>query len=157
MRQQLHFTRQDLPERCWLRLRWLGSAVAVLSLSTSALADDLPPCGLYKYKAEIVDVYDGDTITADIDLGFHTWRRDERLRLYGIDAPEIRGVDADTKARGLAARDALRERVLGKEVIVCTIRDRKEKYGRYLAEVYIGTENINDWLVTEGHAVHRDY
>lgn len=132
-------------------------AIIACTSATATFADNLPPCGLYKYKAEIVAVYDGDTITADIDLGFHTWRRGERLRLYGIDAPEIRGVDADTKARGLAARDALRERILGKEVIVCTIRDRKEKYGRYLAEVYIGTEKINDWLVAEGHAVYRDY
>jgi endonuclease YncB( thermonuclease family) len=48
-------------------------------------------CGLYTYKAQITEVYDGDTVTADIDLGFHTWRRDEKLRLYEINAPEMRG------------------------------------------------------------------
>ena len=126
-------------------------------LATPALADSLPPCGLYKYKAEIVDVYDGDTVTADIDLGFHTWRRGEKLRLYGINAPEVRGGADEEKAKGIAARDALRGRILDKEVIICTISDRKEKYGRYLAEIYLGTEKLNDWLVTEGHAVYQDY
>lgn len=28
---------------------------------------------LYHYNAKIIDVYDGDTCTVDIDLGLHTW------------------------------------------------------------------------------------
>lgn len=38
---------------------------------------------LYKYKANVVSVYDGDTIRIDIDLGLKTWIRDERMRLAG--------------------------------------------------------------------------
>jgi micrococcal nuclease len=106
-------------------------------------------CGLYAYKAEITEVYDGDTVTADVDLGFNTWRRDEKLRLYGIDAPEVRG---DERANGLVSRDALRKRVLGRELIVCTIKDETGKYGRYLAELYLGGDNINDWMIAEGYA-----
>lgn len=133
---------------------------ASLASPLPALAN--PACGLYQYKALITDVYDGDTVTADIDLGFHTWRRDERLRLYGINTPEIRGVSDDEKQRGYAARDALRERILGKEVIICTIRDRKGadsrgKYGRYLAKIYLGDDLLNDWLIAEGHAVAAEY
>jgi micrococcal nuclease len=126
---------------------------AIISLLTAlatfpALAE--PACGLYQYRA---DVYDGDTITADIDLGFNTWRRGEKLRLYGLDTPEVRGPD---KALGIAARDALRNRIMGKQVTICTIKDEnsteeeREKFGRYLAKVYIGDELVNDWMIEQG-------
>lgn len=106
-------------------------------------------CGLYAYAAEITEVYDGDTVTANVDLGFNTWRRGEKLRLFGIDAPEVRG---DSRPAGLVSRDALRERILGKPVIICTIKDKTGKYGRYLAEIWLGEENINKWLLSTGLA-----
>jgi micrococcal nuclease len=109
-----------------------------------------PACGFYQYKATIVSITDGDTVHADIDLGFNTWRRDEDLRLYGIDAPEMK---KETMAAGKAAREALLGRIMGKEVILCTIKDRREKYGRYLAKIYIGDELINDWMINQGFAV----
>lgn len=128
---------------------WWGCLVIV---AWPAFAE--PACGLYQYKAKITDVYDGDTVTADVDLGFHTWIRDEKFRLYGIDTPELKGA---TKQAGLRARDALRKRILGKELIICTINDKgldkREKFGRYLVKIYVGDELVNDWLVKEGHAV----
>lgn len=108
----------------------------------------------YTYEAKITDVYDGDTVTADIDLGFDTWMHDRKLRLNGIDAPELRG---DEKEAGLKSRDALRKQVLGKDVTLCTIKDKQGKYGRYLTNIFIGDQNINDWLVTNGYAVRRTY
>ena len=108
-----------------------------------------PECGFYQYRAVITDVYDGDTVTADIDLGFDIWRRNEKLRLYGIDAPEVRG---DERPEGLLSRDALRERLVGKEVTICTIKDRTGKYGRYLVRIFEGGRLINLWLVRTGHA-----
>ena len=133
----------------------LGAFAAFVFLVLPPVAVAAPACGLYQYRAEITDVYDGDTVTADIDLGFNTWRRGERLRLFGIDTPELKGPD---RALGLAARDALRSRILGKRVIICTIKDdnssaeQREKYGRYLAKIYVDDESINDWLVREGFA-----
>ena len=112
-------------------------------------AKSVEDCGIYAYKAEITKVYDGDTVTANIDLGFRTWRRGEKLRLWGIDAPEVRG---ESRPEGLKSRDALRERVLGKSVIVCTIKDKTGKYGRYLAEIFLDDVNINHWLMEAGHA-----
>lgn len=116
---------------------------------------------LYRYQAEITKVYDADTITADVDLGFHTWRKGEKLRLYGINAPEVRGIE---KPEGIVARDALRARILGKNVTICTIKasksrriDKRGKYGRYLAKIYLDGENINDWLVAKGFAEYRNY
>ena len=49
---------------------------------------------LYFYKAEIVSVYDGDSVTAIIDMGLHTFRK-LKVRLSGIDAPELRGLEKE--------------------------------------------------------------
>jgi len=37
---------------------------------------------LYIYRAKIVSVYDGDTVTADIDMGLNIWAHGEKLRLH---------------------------------------------------------------------------
>tara|TARA_E500000331_G_C17110784_1_gene649542 strand:+ start:192 stop:512 length:321 start_codon:yes stop_codon:yes gene_type:complete len=103
---------------------------------------------MYEYKATITAVYDGDTVTADIDLGFEVWLHGQKLRLLNINTPEVRG---KTRPEGIIARDALRNRILGKEVIVKS--DRRGKYGRWLVEIIIDEENINSWLLSEGYAV----
>lgn len=112
---------------------------------------------MYIYKAIVIKVYDGDTITVNIDLGFGV-SKTERLRLYGINTPEVRGTE---RIEGLKSRDWLRTLILNKEIIVKTYRDKKGKYGRYLADIYIesdtGTININDWLVRENLAEHKIY
>lgn len=88
---------------------------------------------MYKYRATITEVYDGDTVTAEIDLGFNI-KFTEKLRLYGINAPELRG---ETKSDGEKSRDYLRAMILGKVVEIETIKDKKEKYGRYLAKIWL--------------------
>lgn len=108
---------------------------------------------MYEYKAKVIKVYDGDTITVLIELGFGVTFK-EKVRLYGINTPEIRGKE---RPDGLISRDRLRERILDKDVIIKTLKDKKGKYGRYIAEVYLEEENINNWLVSEGLAERRDY
>jgi micrococcal nuclease len=104
---------------------------------------------LYIYRAQVISVYDGDTLTVDIDLGFSVVLRKQTVRLARINTPELRG---GTLEKGLAARDALRSRVLGKSVILKTHRDSREKYGRWLGEVWTDGDCINDWLLSEGLA-----
>ena len=108
----------------------------------------------YIYDAIVTDVYDGDTVTVDIDLGLHVWVKGEKLRLNRIDAPEVRG---ETREQGLISRDWLRDRVLGQQLVIETQKDCKGKYGRYLAELWLGDVNINDALVSEGLAVYKAY
>ncbi|MCB0287156.1 MAG: nuclease, partial [Calditrichaeota bacterium] len=60
----------------------------------------------YHYQAIVTSVYDGDTCTVDIDLGFSMWIKGEKLRLFRINAPEIRGAERE---KGLVSRDFLRE------------------------------------------------
>jgi micrococcal nuclease len=106
--------------------------------------------GLYTYRAHVLSVYDGDTITVDVDLGFSIFMRSQSIRLARINAPEVRGSNAEMGAK---SRDALREKILGKTVTLKTIKDTKEKYGRWLAEVWIDGVCINNWLLAEGLAV----
>ncbi len=113
---------------------------------------------LYHYKAKVVSVYDGDTCRVDIDLGLNVWVKNEPIRLYRIDAPEIRG---DERQKGLLARDVRRQLILGKEIFLQTIKDKKGKYGRYLGEIWLRVDgeykNINDLMVEKGHAVYKNF
>ncbi|MCW8804734.1 MAG: thermonuclease family protein [Ignavibacteriaceae bacterium] len=114
---------------------------------------------LYNYKAIVTSVYDGDTCTVDIDLGLNVWLRGEKLRLNRINAPELRG---EERPKGLKSRDFLISKIDGKEITIETIKDRKGKYGRYLAEIWLKEKkgkfiNINDLLVTEGFAKYQKY
>lgn len=109
---------------------------------------------LYCYRAIIKSVYDGDTCTADIDLGLKTWVRGEKLRLNRINTPELRG---DDREAGLQARDYLRNLIFKKEVLLQTVSDKTGKFGRYLAEIWVISAdgrwlNVNDQLIEAGHA-----
>ena len=108
---------------------------------------------MYEYKAKVIKVYDGDTITVLVDLGFKITIT-ETIGFYGLNTPEVRGVE---RPEGLIARDRLRERILDKDVTIKTKKDKKGKYGRYIAEIVLEEENINEWLITEGLAERKDY
>lgn len=108
----------------------------------------------YRYRAHVLKIYDGDTITVRVDLGFHTFRI-ERLRLARINAWEVRG---EERPAGLVARDWLRSQILERDVIVSTTKDKTGKWGRYIAEVFtLDGENLNDLIVSNGHAKYQDY
>lgn len=104
---------------------------------------------MYEYRAFVRKVYDGDTITVDFDLGFGITLGNQKIRLLGINAPEIRGIQ---RPEGLKSRDALRSKIGNKWVIIKTHKDKKGKYGRWLAEVFLDEQSVNGWLISEGHA-----
>lgn len=114
---------------------------------------------LYFYKAVVHYVYDGDTCTASVDLGFNFEFKNLKLRLFNIDAPELRG---ETLEAARKSRDFLKEMVIGKEVFLETIKDAKGKYGRFLSIIWIKNDdgsyvNVNEKMVEAGHAIHREY
>jgi len=119
----------------------------------------LTTISLYHYRGVVQSVYDGDTCTVDIDLGLRAWVRGEKIRLYRINAPEVRG---EERPAGLRSRDFLRSQTEGKQVLVQTFKDKKGKYGRYLGEIWLESPsgelgNVNDLMVAEGFAVYKDY
>ena len=124
---------------------------------------------LYNYKATVKRVVDGDTVDVLIDLGFGISYA-QRVRLYGINAPETRTRDKVEKKAGLAAKAYLKEilKTNKNKCIIITTLDKKGKYGRVLGELLIPhptapfvirgvavdrrTININEWLIDKGHA-----
>ena len=108
---------------------------------------------IYTYRAKIIGVYDGDTVTALVDLGFGITNK-IKVRLKGINTPELRG---DERAQGIISRDFLREKILNKDIVIETFKDKKGKYGRYIGTLWINDENINELLVEQGLAVKKDY
>lgn len=96
-------------------------------------------------KAKVIDVYDGDTITIAMWIGLQ--RFSFKLRLYGIDTPEIRSPD---KEKAIIARDYLKNIILHKKIKINFYKE--EKYGRLLGTVFYNNININDHLIEKGYA-----
>ena len=115
---------------------------------------------MYTYCAKVVRVIDGDTVVVDIDLGFDVWVRNVTLRLDRIDAYETRltkGTTPEMKEKGLLAKSWLQSYVdVHSNEITVTTTDRG-KYGRWIAELIIGTKCISDELVSLGYAVYKTY
>ena len=110
----------------------------------------------YVYQSTVVSIYDADTITVDVDLGFNVVTR-QKIRLNRINAWEVRG---EEKTEGIIARDYLRSRIpVGSIVYLKTVKDKQGKYGRYLADVYTKSrsECLNDTLVNLNHAKYQRY
>ena len=110
----------------------------------------------YLYKATVVRVVDGDTVDLEIDLGMNVFVK-ERIRLARINTPETYGVKKDSEEykAGMKAKKRLEELVLGKEIALETVKDKKGKYGRYLGELYTNDKDwvcINSLMINEGLA-----
>lgn len=113
-------------------------------------------------------VIDGDTIDVDIrkkyDLGFKMTvegQTSQRLRLYGVDTPELRprrGTEEERVAEKVAARkakDHVVEMIEGKKVRIQTYK--ADNFGRYLADVWFelpegGEVHLNQDLLDRGLA-----
>lgn len=108
---------------------------------------------MYKYKAKLLRVVDGDTADAMIDLGFDVWIK-QRLRFKGVDTWEKRTRNKEEKVKGLAA-SAFTKEYLEKNDGNFTIQSHGVgKYGRVLAEIFIDGEetSLNKLLIENGHA-----
>ena len=105
---------------------------------------------LWNYRISQYRVVDGDTIEATIDLGFSTFRK-EKLRLARINAPEIK-TDA-----GPISKSHLSKILDGTTIHVQTMKDKEDRYGRYIAEVWVDDVNINDMMVRDGAAEYVKY
>ncbi|KAL3897976.1 MAG: hypothetical protein SGPRY_012938, partial [Prymnesium sp.] len=97
-------------------------------------------------RAKVLSVYDGDTLTVAARHARRGRAYLFRVRLAGVDTPELRGSSADEKQRALLARDALRDKVQGKMVSVLPTGEQ-EKYGRLLARIEYQGKDICNWLI----------
>lgn len=95
-----------------------------------------------KENAEVVGVNDGDTITVRfLDSG-----EQKKIRLATIDAPE------QGQPFGAQSKKSLSDLVFGKRVRIEEV-DR-DRYGRIVAEVFVGKLNVNLEQIRRGFAWH---
>jgi len=112
---------------------------------------------MYEYKFKVLRVIDGDTVDGIIDLGFNVLLK-ERVRLYGINAPETRLQRSIKdikerkleKTRGLKAKDRLKQILTDAEkqpegLYIETFLDKKGKYGRVLGDIkYVYARDLHN-------------
>lgn len=121
--------------KCKLARLFAVACVLILALVTNASA----------WEGKVVGVADGDTVTV-----LSKNNEQIRVRLYGIDAPE------SAQAFGARAKQALASMVFGKVVRV-EEKDR-DRYGRVVARLYVGSVDVNAELVRQGMAwIYRQY
>jgi endonuclease YncB( thermonuclease family) len=106
---------------------------------------------------KVIKVYDADTITIASKLPYKEsplYRL--HVRLNGIDTPEMKGKDVSDEEKEAAktARDFVHKLVFNKYVKLENVQS--EKYGRILADVYVGDVHVNDLLLRERYAVKYD-
>lgn len=101
----------------------------------------------YIYRGTVKSVTDADTIVITLDLGFNMSMTDA-FRLYGINAPEL------STAEGKIAKGYVEKLLpVGTSVVVKTHKNSREKYGRWLAKVFLNDVDVNLDLVAKGYAV----
>ena len=104
---------------------------------------------------KVIKVYDGDTITIASKLPYKESPIYKfSVRLSGIDSPEIKGKTENEKKLAKISRDALYNLVFGKIVYLDNVST--EKYGRILADVYLGDLHINKWMLSNKYAIEYD-
>jgi len=115
---------------------------------------------IYRVK-KVIKVVDGDTIDADIDLGFDI-SLTKRVRLSGVDTPESRTTDLKEKALGLEVKEWLKKKLQDQtDIIIKTeLPDSTEKYGRILGQLFVGDKevmsvnkkkSVNQQMIDEGY------
>lgn len=110
---------------------------------------------MFEYSCTVVRVVDGDTVDVDIDLGFGVVLAKQRIRLFGLDAPESRTRDLEEKAYGLLAKRWLEEALDRGPVRLRSKQFNKGKYGRILGEFISchGGGSINELMIADHQAV----
>ncbi len=126
-----------------------------LFLSTICLAD--------QNISGIPKVIDGDTVHIEkfkISLSFFGYSKKYKIRLNGIDAPEKNqkcNKQNIEYACGLKSTQALRDKI-DNRAIKCKLESNKDRYQRYIGTCFLKEENLNKWMVRNGHAIaYRRY
>lgn len=133
-------------------MRFIIKFALALALPAFVPAEPFPPLATVTYKADAASawlpcsspyVVDGDTIRCG----------SERVRLLGIDAPELHGcprnrvcVAGDPVASTLSLRQALKTGPVRYMMV------KRDRYGRAVAEVTAGTLNLSCWQIQQGQA-----
>ena len=108
---------------------------------------------MYTYKIKKISrVIDGDTLEAEIDLGFHLTLK-QKIRLKDVNAAEIKTLNLEEKEEGRAAKKWL-ETELSREGEWVIETTKEDKYGRILGTLYLvgDSTTVNEKMLNEGIA-----
>ncbi len=120
-----------------------GAAAGREEGASAGEAQSPAPTPAQTLQATVQRVVDGDTVDVLVD------GREERVRLIGVDTPEVYG---KAEAYGAEASAFTKQRLTGQEVRLELDVEERDRYGRLLAYVWIGDEMFNETLVREGYA-----
>ena len=111
---------------------------------------------MYEYKATVKRIIDGDSVVLDIDLGFYMFMNETKIRLYGLDTPEMNSKDPLLRLQAVLATRYLYDNLpIGSKVKIKTVLDKREKYGRLLATIITQDGfNLNDGLLENKLAIN---
>ncbi len=135
----------SLWERLPRRINAHGFALLWLLLSAvaPAQAGTLSIIGQSRWVS-VAYIFDGDTFRS---------RSGERIRLLGINTPEVAHNDQREQPYAREAKRRLTRLILGKSVRLRLDREKKDQYGRTLAQVYLRDGRwVNNILMQEGLA-----
>lgn len=98
-------------------------------------------CSAQRFTVKVVSITDGDTFIA-----LNNDNLQLKIRVYGIDAPEKK------QAFGSKSKDFLSSLIFGKYITIDV--KSKDKYGRYIANVYSEGKDVSLLMIHEGMAWH---
>ena len=103
---------------------------------------------LYQYALKNISVVDGDTLKADVDLGFGVILAGKKIRLEHINCPE------KNTEEGLEAKWFTESCILGETNVVIIVKNhREDKYGRILGSVLYDDHDLATEIKAAGHGV----
>ena len=139
---------QDQVSQCVLRIKSLAASVFTVVILLSACAEPIsePPTQTETTAVRLIKVTDGDTIRV-------MYRgREERVRLIGVDTPEVPWYGDSGECFGVEAARFAKRRLEGRLLRLEFGAVRRDHYGRLLAYVYVDDELFNLTLVRLGYA-----
>jgi endonuclease YncB( thermonuclease family) len=135
---------------------WAAPAPPALAQQTTAPDAGAAPAGFFALAVPggATVVHDGDTFDADLDGDGRVEVPRERVRLLYVDTPELHeSPKGEDRVHGLPAREFLAARVLRRPLRLYIPRGRSTGlYGRTLALVEAGGEQVNLALIRAGHS-----
>jgi len=132
------------------KIRFVRSALSALVIAAAILlpVSSLSATAEGSLKGTVTVVYDGDTVRVRL-----ADRKDERVRLIGIDTPELDDAREQVRLMAFLAKRYTFSRLFQSTVELLPGPEKRDVYGRLLA--YIRTadgEMFNETLVREGYA-----
>lgn len=116
---------------------------------------------MFEYSAVVDKVHDGDTITVDLDLGLNVHVSPQKIRLIGINAPEmkvpIKGAESrlhlvellGTSDAPIFGTDGVSPKTIYLATIKVAGHELFDNYGRLLAWIYLTADQLERGLRSE--------